>query len=252
MHPGQPACSPGDGLMLSWNDNNTGTAATTGAFYDHVVILNTTTGQTLTTADVLYDPTAAGNGAIAAGDFRPQQFAFTLPQGVAGAGQLQFTVTTNYYNQVFECNTVGPGGTSTAESNNYGPPCTQTAALAPYADLATTNVTAPALTVGDPAQVTVGWTVTNQGTGPGTVATWVDSIIVSPDNDPTHGTVIEQFTHQGLLAVNGTYYAAARRSSCRRAIRRTPTCSSRPTAPTSSSRTAARPTITARPRTSST
>ena len=78
-------------------------------------------------------------------------------------------------------------------------------ALAPYADLATTNVTAPQLTVGDPAKVTIAWTVTNVGTGPGTVSSWVDAIIVSPDNDPTHGTIINQFTHTGILAINGSY-----------------------------------------------
>ena len=34
---------------------------------------------------------------------------------------------------------------------------------------------------------------------------WVDSIVVSPDNDPTHGTVIEQYPHTGLLAVGSSY-----------------------------------------------
>ncbi len=113
-------------------------------------------------------------------------------------------MTTNYYHQIFEYNTAGPGGTNTAASNNTAS-TTASVALAPYADLATTNVTAPQLTVGDPAKVTIGWTVTNVGTGPGTVSSWVDAIIVSPDNDPTHGTVIKQFTHTGILAVNGTY-----------------------------------------------
>src|SRR5262249_32774838 len=53
--------------------------------------------------------------------------------------------------------------------------------------------------------VTIGWTVTNLGTGPGTVANWVDSIIASPDGDPAHGSVIKQFTHQGALPVGGSY-----------------------------------------------
>src|SRR4029077_8185613 len=150
------------------------------------------------------DPAAAGNGAIAGGDFRPRNYPFTLPLGTPGAGDIHFTVTTNYYHQIFEYNTLGAGGTSTADSNNSAPTAVN-AALAPYADLVTSNVTAPQLTVGDPAQVTIGWTVTNMGTGPGTVASWVDAIIVSPDGDPPHGSIIQQFAHQGLLTVGESY-----------------------------------------------
>jgi hypothetical protein len=194
----------GDTVQLTWYDSNTGTGPTTGAFYDRVVVVNNATRQTVSTTDVYYDPAASGNGAIAAGDLRPRQLPVTLPQGTPGAGQLQFTVTTNYFHQIFEYNTAGPGGTSNADSNNSASVNT-TVALAPYADLATTGVTAPALTVGDPAQVTIGWTVTNVGTGTGTTANWVGSIIASSDNDPTHGAVIKKFPHQGLLAVNGSY-----------------------------------------------
>ena len=51
----------------------------------------------------------------------------------------------------------------------------------------------------------MGWTVTNQGTGPGTVATWTDAVIASPDDNPADGTTIAQFTHQGILAVGAGY-----------------------------------------------
>ncbi len=194
----------GDNLSIQWSDSNTGNAPVNGAFIDHVVIQNTTTGKPLGTQDVPYDPTASGNGPIAAGQAISRQIGFTLPQGTPGAGQIQVTVTTDYYNQVFEWNEAGPGGTSTAESNNSTSQ-TVTASLAPYADLAASAVSAPSLTIGDPAQVTVGWTVTNQGNGPGTVATWTDAVIASPDDDPTDGTTIAQFTHQGLLAVGASY-----------------------------------------------
>jgi len=194
----------GNPLAIQWTDSNTGNGPVTGSFVDHVVIQNVTTGKTLGTQDVAYDPAAGGNGPIGAGQSRTRQLSFTLPQGTAGAGQIQVTLTTDNYNQVFEWNQAGTGGTSTAESNNTATQ-TVTAALAPYADLAASAVSAPSLTVGDPAQVTVSWTVTNQGTGPGTVGTWTDAVIVSPDNDPTHGTTIAQFTHQGLLAVGASY-----------------------------------------------
>src|SRR5262249_2035650 len=155
--------------------------------------------QTLGTQDIPYDPKAAGNGPIAPGQSRARQLPFTLPRGTPGAGQIQFTVTTNYYNQVFEYNSSG-----TARSNDT-PSTSVPATLEPYADLAASAVTAPSLTIGDPAQVTVGWTVTNQGTGPGDVASWVDAVIASPDDNPNHGTILAQFPHQGLLAVGASY-----------------------------------------------
>ena len=78
-------------------------------------------------------------------------------------------------------------------------------ALAPYAELAVSNVTAPSLTIGDPAQVTIGWTVTNHGTGAGSTASWVDAVIASTDDNPNDGTTLAQFTHTGLLSVGGSY-----------------------------------------------
>ena len=50
--------------------------------------------------------------------------------------------------------------------------------------------------------------MTNQGTGPGTVATWTDSVIASPDDNPADGTTLAQFTHQGLLAAAAGYTEA--------------------------------------------
>ena len=175
-----------------------------GAFVDHVVITNTTTGQTLGTQDIAYDPAAVGNGPVGPGQSLARQVTFTLPLGTPGAGQIQLSVTTDYYNQVFEWNQSGPGGSSTAESNNTAS-LTVMSALAPYADLAASDVSAPTLTVGDPAQVTVGWTVTNDGIGPTTVANWTDDVIVSPDDDPSHGTVLASFPHQGIIAVGSGY-----------------------------------------------
>ena len=65
-------------------------------------------------------------------------------------------------------------------------------------------MTAPNFTVGNPAQVTIGWTVTNQGTGPGTVSTWVDAVIASPDDNPSDGTTLAPIhAATGLLSVNG-------------------------------------------------
>ena len=66
-------------------------------------------------------------------------------------------------------------------------------------------------------------------------------IIASPDDNPAHGTVLKQFTHQGVLAVDGSYSAKPRPSCCRRLTRPTRTCSCGPTRRTPCSRTATRP-----------
>ncbi|MCB1943603.1 MAG: hypothetical protein KDI53_16430, partial [Candidatus Accumulibacter sp.] len=194
----------GDSVVLHWDVANTGTAAVGKVFYSHVSVFNQQTHQQLDGFDLLYDPTLAGNGAITSGDSRSQQFAYALPRGNAGAGDVLFTVTADYYDQISEYNTAGPSGASTAESNNAAT-VTATSALAPYADLAVSGVTAPALTVGDPAQVTISWSVTNVGNAPTTVGAWVDSIIVSPDANANHGTVLKEFAHQGALVTGAGY-----------------------------------------------
>jgi YD repeat-containing protein len=192
----------GDALTVAWDDVNSGTAEVASPFYDRVIVENLTTGLTAATQDLVYDP--AVSGALAVGASRARQVVVTLPRGTPGAGELRVTVTTDYYNQVFELNTAGAGGSSTAETNNAAN-ATTTAALEPYADLAVSAVTAPALTIGDPAQVTVNWTVRNIGTGPTTVAGWVDTVIASPDTNPAHGTTLATFPHAAPLGVNDSY-----------------------------------------------
>jgi len=108
----------GDGAVLSWDVQNTGNASAVGLSYSHVVVFNVTTNQIIASGDVVYDPAVVGNGSIAAGGTKSQQFAFTLPRGSPGAGQLKFTVTTDFYSQIGELNTAGVNGSSTAETNN--------------------------------------------------------------------------------------------------------------------------------------
>src|SRR5262249_42600148 len=75
-------------------------------------------------------------------------------------------------------------------------------------DLATTNVTLdPAVAIGDPARITVGWTVTNNGTGPGTTTTWDDAIIASKSGvaGSFDNIILGTNSHTGALAVGASY-----------------------------------------------
>src|SRR5262249_5297305 len=101
----------GDSLTLRWDDTNTGNRATKGSWDDQVVVRNKTTKATLLTTTVRYDE--AANGPLAPGASKARQFAYTLPDGNAGTGDIEFTVTADVNNAVFEYN---PGGTG--ESNN--------------------------------------------------------------------------------------------------------------------------------------
>jgi hypothetical protein len=78
--------------------------------------------------------------------------------------------------------------------------------LSPYADLAVSAVTAPLSAQGDPARVTVGWTVTNNGTGVGRTTQWTDKVVLSTNDtyEPTD-RVIATFAHDGALGAGLSY-----------------------------------------------
>ncbi len=310
----------GTPLTIEWSDVNTGNTATQSSFNDSVSIENTTTGQTLPLVTIPYDAVVRGD--LGAGQSAAQQYAFTLADGEAGAGQFLITVTTNAGSQIQEFapngnaqanntataaftstlapypdlvvnNIVGPtqaisgsaisvgwtvanqGDKTTDQSwvdsvylanaqtpgtnvligtfdnpvslatgqsytqnisftlpieisgtfeivvvansdnafyelntaNDRGSSAPFPVQLAPYADLAVSNVTAPAQTIGDPAYPVISWTVTNVGTGAGQTSTWTDAIIASPSdayNDPDAVTLAE-YTHTGGLAVGASY-----------------------------------------------
>src|SRR5262249_36578987 len=150
---------------------------------------NKTTGVVLATARVAYDP--AVDGPLGAGASSARHYSLHLTDGTPGVGQLEFAVTTDVDNQVTEYN-----ADRTAESNNAAT-VARDVALGPYADLAASAVMAPSLTIDDPAEVTIGWTVTNVGTGPGSTSAWRDDVIASPDDVAGNGDdiVLGRFAH---------------------------------------------------------
>ena len=130
------AITSGSTIQVSWDDANTGNAPVDAAFVDSLTIVNTTTGATLLSTTVSYDPTQAGTAPIAAGGSQQQTYSLTLPQGNPGAGNLTVTVTTDAEHQIFEYNSSGTGETNNTSS------VTVTSALASYPDLVTSGVTA--------------------------------------------------------------------------------------------------------------
>src|SRR5262249_21391334 len=142
----------------------------TGAFTDYVRVDNLTTGQTLASATLAY---TAGTLA-AGGTSATRQYTFTLPAGSAGAGQIKVTVTTDYFDNVFEYST----SHAAAEANNTTS-TTVTANVAPQPDLVVTSVTPTATAATFGSSLGVSWQVLNAGTLQA-VGPWNDTIYLSP------------------------------------------------------------------------
>ena len=167
---------------MLWNDTNNGLGAASNSFSDQVQIVNTTTGQTLASAAVLYNATS--RGPLVAGGFVAQQYSLRLPNGAAGVGQLQVTVTNDVYNQVAKFN---PDGTPEPNSTAT---VTATSTLGPSPDLKVQDgslaVISP-VNVQSGSPVTLGWEDQNIG-GAAVTTSFSDYVLVqraNADNSPT-------------------------------------------------------------------
>ena len=175
-----PGLQSGGTMTVHWDDSNSGLGPTSNSFTDQVQIVNTTTDQTLATGTVLYNATA--QGPLAAGGSVAQQYSFNLPNGAAGAGLLQVTVTNDIYNQVTKFNSNGtPEASSTATT-------TATSALAPYPDLHVGGLAVNSSSVlQSGGTVTIDWNDSNVGNA-AAVGTWYDQVTVS--NTTTNQTLV--------------------------------------------------------------
>jgi hypothetical protein len=154
----------GGAVVVRWNDTNSGDRAAQGSWHDRLVIRNATTGEVLHSVASQYNTAVAGNAPVAPGASLARQMAFTLPGGIRGAGEIEFSVTTDVFQHVFEYNALGSGGGSTAEANNVTT-LTLASELAPSPDLQVANLAvtpASGLQSGDSFLVT--WDARNSGT----------------------------------------------------------------------------------------
>ena len=185
-----PSLQSGNTIGITWQDANTGVGTVSNSFYDLVTVVNLTTAQTLETSTVTYDPVASGN--IGAGQSVNRSFNVPLPNGSAGAGNIRITIASDAGTTVFEYNAGG-----TAESNNTNS-LTVVSSLAPYPDLAATNVLAPA-SAGAGLNVQVIWTDSNVGNTT-TTNSWNDQLFLSNTNVPGGGQLLVTFNITNILA----------------------------------------------------
>ncbi len=119
----------GNLVTLNWKDTNTGNLTATGPWNDLVTVVNTTTSQTLYSATIPYNGAALAPNS-ASGTLSTQ---FTLPDGAAGVGNIQVSITVNTNTAVVEYNTAGTAKTNNTSTLNFS------STLAPYADLTIAN-----------------------------------------------------------------------------------------------------------------
>jgi hypothetical protein len=144
-----PTLVSGGQVTVRWDTINSGNSATSGSWYDRVTIRNTTTSLTLLDTVTYYDANVLGP--ITNGQSRERQYAFRLPDGTNGVGDLTFTVIADTYNQLAEFNFSG-----TAESNNTAS-LSRTSTLAAYPDLAVHRFDVSPASFESGRQLTANW-----------------------------------------------------------------------------------------------
>ncbi|OYY60760.1 MAG: hypothetical protein B7Y51_11290, partial [Burkholderiales bacterium 28-67-8] len=186
-----PSADSGNAINVKLNVTQAGSASLTGSWVDRVYLSR---DNVLDAGDRLLG-TQAVSATLNPGETGHTDFSVTVPVDAEGAWFL--LGVTDADNAVSE---VG------SEANNVSS-TPITVALSPYADLHTSDVHAPPQTIGDPAHLTVDWTVTNLGTGVGLTTAWVDTIVASRDGvlGNADDIVLGSFSHDTGLAVGEHY-----------------------------------------------
>ncbi len=182
----------GDTVTVNWVDHNVGSGASTANWTDAVFLSKDGTLNGATSLGQL-----AQNGVLAAGQTLNRQLAVALPNGVTGT--FQIVVQTNARGEVDE---------GSASTNDTGASTAVTISLAPFADLSVTASTPQTLLVGNPVDLTVTWTVTNSGTGPGKVDQWNDRVLLSASGgfgSSDNIVLTPDVPHQGLMPPGTSY-----------------------------------------------
>ena len=182
----------GEAYTVNWTGTNVGSKTATGRWTDRIYL---SIDPTVSSDDILVG-NVEQNRTLNMGEQYTSSFNASWPEGISGNRYL--IVIPDATNTIRE----GDG-----ESN--GPRASEAISLSlyPYADLTVTNVTAPPLIIGDPVDLTVSWTVSNVGAGPGRVSEWTDRVILSRNTTlgDSDDLVLGNFVHSGAMPTGSTY-----------------------------------------------
>ena len=189
--------------LVSWTDQNTGTAAASGSWVDDVYAATDAQGD----HPALLGSFSYTNG-LAVGASLQRKEQVSLP---ATPGTYWLMVTANAAKSISE---------GTNYSNNTTVSATSTTVVqVPLPDLVVSNITPPANGVISGTAVPISYTITNQGTAPTSVPVWEDWVILSQDptlaqayqgqtgNDQVliEQPVVEGFDNPAFLGVGQSY-----------------------------------------------
>ncbi len=188
----------GNQVTVGWNDQNVGDAAVSTGYTDYVLVQRVNADKSLT---YIASGTVAGNSSLGVNATSAQTFSFTLPDGLAGTGDIRVNVTTDYYQSVKEYDA---SGNPAYGNNNASLDVTST--LAPYPDLVVQSFGIPAN--GAPNQpLTLTWSDANQGTkAVPSNAGWDDQVYLADDASGTNKQLLQTFFFSGGIPAeaNGT------------------------------------------------
>ena len=178
----------GQTMTVSWVTENNGTGPALPGWTETVSLL---AGGVSTVIG-----TVSQTNALAAGASVAHQISYAIPISLSGAYQIVVTIDSG--NDVTEV-------PKTKTDNTASVPIT--IGLAPYAVLDVNSITAPATTIADPATVTIGWSVTNNGNGAGITGSWSDEVVLSASGvvGSSDNIVLATTAHTGGLAVGASY-----------------------------------------------
>ena len=192
----------GGTLHIAWSDVNVGDADAAADYWrDRVSVIRN--GVEVHSAYVSHyaslDGILTGQGGTLS-----RSYDYTLPEGDAGVGEYQVTVTVDYYNQQCEDN-LG----DTGENNNSATSAIVTAALSLYSDLQVEEVSVPtSAQAGGTASIL--WRVRNLGDAAADAGQWRDAIYLSTDSLLDGGDVLlDEVIHSGGLESGASYSAQA-------------------------------------------
>ncbi|MFM6439691.1 MAG: CARDB domain-containing protein, partial [Microcystis panniformis] len=189
----------GNTIKASWRVTNQGDAKITGNWVDRIYLSrdnNLSTSSDRLLGELNYSGILNGQESYLG------ELDVNLPIDVDGSYYI--FIVTDANNQIIEKNYYRYY--DILENNNAASSAIQIR-FSPYVDLKVSDIIAPSLTIGNPAEVTIGWKVSNVGTITGTVNSWVDRIILSKDGiiGNVDDKILKEIPHTGLLAAGDSY-----------------------------------------------
>ena len=177
--------------VVEWVVTNSGNGATSAPiWYDGIWL----------SADALFDELdyflgqVANSSYLNPGDSYVNSRTVTLPQGIDG--DFYFVIKTDHNDRVFEFGGEGDNLTVAAPTD---------VELTPPPDLQVTNVNAPSQAFSG-QQMSLSWTVTNEGSGGSRTVAWQDRVYMSEDNVLDGGDeLLATVPHSGALDAGESY-----------------------------------------------